>query len=346
MKKFKSALFMLIFYLLLSVFCVLVFAEEVQFKGYDNTGIHTTTPEGTVCADGYNLYLNGDLLTDLSTYTDTIKNYTEKQAKTLFITDLSNHMEDGNTVIYIAGLTFTPRAVNYNDTVEYNDMKVKVGLPSNIVMSYNLSTKETRLLLNHQTIGIWAAPYESVWNEKKIHESDRKFYEGSDMLIDFISPSITPKLLASKYREDTVYAIVGYGGSDDPLYRENKGVILLEFDTNRYSDENRAEKFGCLAKQEGFENAFGFVGLKAEEIKYTDFYNCIPKDTPTATHTVSPNNFYMKEQCDGQVAVVSLGDENSTVSTGWILELDNLPGDNIYLGGYWKERDWVINHRN
>lgn len=278
-------------------------SEYATTEGYINTSVKTTINGTVYKSNGSRVFLNDNLITDVSKFTNPQIN--SQMANTFFISDLSSKTEGNDTALFIAGLIFKERKVDYDDTSEYYQQMVNVGAPCTVILKHMVKANKTYVLTFQQHAGIFTAKhYDTVNNEAN---PDGPI---GDVLLDFVSPSILPHITKSADGKELYYITgIGYTGDDFHMLDE---IQLAKISTTPGTNK--------------------FYGLNYHLINYENQF------TQYGYHKIDIHMFYMKVQPDGTLFLASIGQPDSVISTGFIFDTDTLKD----IRGLWRDRATVM----
>lgn len=278
-------------------------------KGYINTNVKTSLTGTVYSANGTKVFSKGAMITDVSKFTSPQIN--SDMANTFFISDLSSSKEGNDTAIFIIGLVFKGRTVNYNDTSEYYKQMVNVGAPCTVLLKHMVKANKTYQLKVQQHAGIFTAKHYSTDFNEFSQEST------GDVLLDFIAPSILPHMTISPDAK-TIYFTTGVPREDNGFY------MLSHIQLTRISTNHNIDDFKYM-----------YYPLIDYEQKFAD----------EGYHKVDIHMFYMKIQNDGKrddgtLFLASIGQPDSEIATGFLFNLDTL--EDAGRGMRWRNREEVM----
>lgn len=257
--------------------------SSTSYADYDTTNVYTTIGEDRYwIKDGNQLYKNDNLVMDLTRYTwpeNKAILYTSEMAKTLLITDITYDMWGKDPILFMVGVAFKVNPVNFNDSESYENMKVYLGTPYFMVLSYNLNGADVAPYNKVNNIPIhmegsamlvhdWDMPYKFEFNEVDDSETFKFNYNFADKLV-------APKIIMSKYHPHTAY--VSFGTTNDrhieqfdDQHIKVESIKTTRNDKDLFSGEYSKQQF--YATYKFFEDEAKANKLDGYSVKNHGFY--------------------------------------------------------------------------
>ncbi len=201
---------------------------------YDTSKVYTTLNGVKYYMNGAKLMSDGKEIVDFRslTYKDSKADLNKDVMKTLLITDLASNEWLQYSIIYAIGMVFKNEQDDPNDTSSYKYMKLKLGKPYIVILSYNLSKTEEIAWYSQDIMleayiplsDIWDYPYNTVTTD------DPDQPEVWETLYKYSARVVHPKIIMSKYEKQTAY-VLAPDLPDKNVPKEH--VKLFRFDTTR-----------------------------------------------------------------------------------------------------------------
>ncbi|OPZ94316.1 MAG: hypothetical protein BWY74_00660 [Firmicutes bacterium ADurb.Bin419] len=275
---------------------------------YDTSKVSTTLNGIRYYMDGAKLMSEGKEVVDFRslTYKDSKADLNKEVMKTLLITDLASNEWLQYPIIYAVGMVFKNEQDDPNDTSSYKYMKLRLGKPYIVVLSYNLSKTEEIAWYSQDIMLEAYIPLSDIWdypyNTEVIDDPDQP--EVWKTLYKYSARVVQPRIIMSKYEKQTAY-ILAPDLPDKNVPKEH--VKLFKFRTSKNLKPEEKFRPEMYATLEWFSQ---------EGKKYGKYEPRLDR-------------FYIKEQTKQNITLYNFGDEISVAVDCDITEYTK-PKFNIY----------------